>query len=123
MMEFEDDGVTGAVGVEYMPLGAFLSAPRNPKNHDISVIDESYSRFGAVEPIVINEKTARTVAGHGRLDTLQQKKARGEKPPDRIVERDGEWYVPVVRGIEFDSDADAEAYLITSTQSTILGGS
>jgi DNA modification methylase len=122
MVESEYDRVTGPVRVEYMPLCALLRAPRNPKNHDISLIDESFSRFGCVEPLVINEKTSRIVAGHGRLDTLLQQKANGEKPPDRVVERDGEWYVPVIRGIEFDSDADAEAYLITSNQSTILGG-
>ncbi|MGD0289934.1 MAG: DNA methyltransferase [Candidatus Binataceae bacterium] len=122
MMQFEDDRVTGPVRVVYTKLGSLLRAPRNPKNHDIELIHQSFSRFGYVEPIAIDEKTGRIVAGHGRLDTLQQQKANGEKPPERIVERDGDWYVPVLRGIEFDSDTDAEAYLIASNQTTIAGG-
>jgi DNA modification methylase len=122
MVELEHDRVTGPVRVEYMALGALLRAPRNPKNHDIGLIDQSFSRFGYVEPIAINEKTGRIVAGHGRLDTLQQKKANGKRPPERIVERDDDWYVPVIRGVEFDSDTDAESYLISSNRSTILGG-
>jgi hypothetical protein len=84
MMGFEYDRVTGPVRVEYMALSALLRAPRNPKNHDIGLMHESSKRFGAVEPPTINEKTGRTVAGHGRLDTLQQSKARGEKPPERM---------------------------------------
>jgi hypothetical protein len=117
--EFE---VEGPIHIVYMALSELLRAPRNPKSHDIDVIHQSLDRFGYVEPIARNERTGRIVAGHGRLDTLQQKKALGERPPARVVEREGEWFVPVLRGVEFQSDAEAEAYLLASNQSTIAGG-
>ncbi len=101
----------GPIRIVYMPLSALLRAPRNPKSHDIGVIHQSLGRFGYVEPIAINERTGRIVAGHGRLDTLQQKKALGERPPARVVEKQGEWFVPVLRGVEFASDDEAEALL------------
>ncbi len=114
--------INGPVRVEYMPLSEIMRAPRNPKNHDLGLIHQSFGRFGFVEPIALNERTGRLVAGHGRLETLQQKKSTGEQPPERVVEKGGEWFVPVLRGVEFASDADAEAYLLASNQTTIAGG-
>jgi hypothetical protein len=110
------------VRIEYMPLAALLKAPRNPKDHDIHLLHESFGRFGFVEPIALNEKTGRLVAGHGRLQALQEAKAAGRQPQKRIEVRDGEWLVPVLRGIAFDNDEEAEAYVVTSNQATIAGG-
>jgi len=53
---------------------------------------------------------------------LQQMKARGMQPPARIEVRDGEWYVPVVRGVAFNSDAELEAYLVADNRLVELGG-
>jgi hypothetical protein len=89
-LALKHDLISGPIRVDYMPLGALLRAPRNPKSHDIGLIHQSFSRFGYVEPIAINERTGRIVAGHGRLDTLQQKKANGEKPPMREFRRSSE---------------------------------
>ncbi|MBV8771668.1 MAG: hypothetical protein JO166_04950 [Deltaproteobacteria bacterium] len=110
------------IRVEYMTLAQLRRAPRNPKAHDLDVIDSSIKRFGFVAPIVMDERTGRLVAGHGRLETLERAKAAGQKPPDRIIERDGEWLVPVIRGVEFTDDREAEAYVVADNQTTILGG-
>lgn len=109
---------------EYLPLTEIVRAPRNPKIHNAEMIANSVSRFGVVEVPAIDERTGRLVAGHGRLDDLQARKAAGEQPPDG-VETDphsGEWLVPVQRGWASRSDADAEAYLVVANQSTIVGG-
>ena len=111
-----------SIHIEYLPLSALLKAPRNPKDHDIGLLHDSFSRFGFVEPIAINETTGRLVAGHGRLEALQEAKAEGDLPPKRIEVRDGDWFVPVLRGIAFDSDEEAEAYLVVSNQATAAGG-
>ena len=37
-------------------------------------------------------------------------------------EFDGDWLVPVVRGVGFNSDAEIEAYLVADNRLTILGG-
>ena len=113
--------------IEYMPLDKLIRAPRNPKGHDLGAIHESLDAHGFVEPLVLNETTGRMVVGHGRLDSLQQMKVAGEPPPDRVrvTKRDGEntvWLVPVVRGIAFETDEAAEAYLIGSNRLVQLGG-
>lgn len=108
--------------VVYMPLDDVLRAPRNPKVHAKELITGSVSRFGVVELPTIDGRTGRLVAGHGRLDDWEARRAAGEVPPDG-VDLDGDtWVVPVVHGWASRSDADAEAYVVISNQSTIAGG-
>jgi hypothetical protein len=108
---------------EYVSLDDVLRAPRNPKNHNAEVIAASMARFGVVEHPAMDERTGRLVAGHGRLEDWERRRDAGEDPPDGImVNEAGAWMVPVTRGWSSRSDADAEAYLIVSNQSTILGG-
>ena len=108
--------------IEYMPLSKLVRAPRNPKEHDIGAIMASMRRFGYVSSVIVDDATGRLVAGHGRLDTLQAMKAQGQAPPERIQVRDGEWLVPVQRGVAFDDEREAEAYVVADNRATELGG-
>lgn len=107
-----------------MPLSELKRAPRNPKGHAQQVISESMDVHGYVEAITMDERTGRLVAGHGRLDELEARKAAGAEPPEGVTvrKRDGEWLVPVQRGWSSTSDAQAENYLLVSNQGTIAGG-
>lgn len=112
-----------AMRIELMPLTELAEWPGNPKEHDEATLDGSLDRFGYVEVIVLDEGTRRMVVGHGRRERLLERKRRGLEPPERVeVRADGEWLVPVQRGIAFDNEREAEAYLLTSNQSTIAGG-
>jgi len=63
------------------------------------------------------------VAGHGRLPALHALKDAGERVPGRIqVAPDGDWLVPVIRGISFATEADERAYLLVDNQATIKAG-
>jgi DNA modification methylase len=108
--------------VEYLPLGSLKPAHRNPKRHEIETVFASMERFGYVAPMILNEGTGRLVAGHGRLSSLRKAKKQGKNPPSRIQVVNGEWLVPVIRGVSFADDREAEAYLLADNQSTILGG-
>lgn len=109
--------------VEYTPLTFIEAAPRNPKRHAGDAIKKSIDRFGFAELPLIDERTGRLVAGHGRLDQLAAMRKDGQAPPDGVrVDDAGEWLVPVVRGWQSRSDADAEAYLVASNRLTTLGG-
>lgn len=109
--------------LELVRLDDLERAPRNPKAHADDVIAGSVDHFGLVELITLDERTGRIVAGHGRLDSLLARRDAGATPPDGIeLDTDGGWLVPVVRGWRSRSDADAESYLVTSNESTILGG-
>lgn len=108
--------------IEYVALSDLHRHPRNPKAHDLGALHTSVNRFGYVAPVLIDERTGYLVAGHGRLDTLAQMKSDGKEPPARIEARSGDWYVPVVRGVTFNSDAEVEAYLVADNRLTELGG-
>lgn len=106
-----------------MPLATLQRAHRNPKVHDTAGIRASISRHGYVEPIVMDERTSRLVAGHGRLDDFEARKAAGESPPEGVrLGDEGEWEIPVWRGWASASDADAEAYLVGSNELAGRGG-
>ena len=70
----------------------------------------------------MDEKTGNIVAGHGRLETLLAMKQRGESPPARIIVKDEHWLVPVIRGLSFESEKEAQAYLLADNQLTISLG-
>uniref|UniRef100_A0A6M3MH20 Putative methyltransferase n=1 Tax=viral metagenome TaxID=1070528 RepID=A0A6M3MH20_9ZZZZ len=108
--------------IEMVRLSELERWPRNPKLHAEEQIGKSIDRFGFVAPILVDERSGRIVAGHGRLDALLVRKAAGDRPPDRVEERDGDWLVPVVRGLEFASDQEAEAYLLADNQLTMAAG-
>lgn len=108
--------------LEHLLLSALTPAQRNPKNHALPALRDSIGRFGYVEPIVLDERTGRLVAGHGRAKALSLMKAKGGKPLAGVAEKDGEWLVPVMRGWASRSDQEAEAYLLASNQLTVAGG-
>ncbi len=110
------------VRIEYMPIGALPKALRNPKAHDIPALIDGIRRRGFNDPVTINEATGRLVEGHGRIEALTTMKTDGAEAPKRIEVREGEWLVPVVRGVRFDTDAEAEAYLLEHNQLSIMAG-
>ncbi len=110
------------IWVDYMRLGDVQPAEVNPKGHDGSIA-ESIGRFGFNDPLALDERTGRLVEGHGRLEELKALRDRGEPPPGRVqIAGDGEWLVPVVRGVSFDNDGEAAAYLLAHNKTTEAGG-
>lgn len=106
-----------------MPLGDIPRANRNPKAHTLSSIRGSIEKFGCTVAGVLDERTGRLVAGHGRLASLTAMKDDGAHPPEGVTsDADGDWLVPVVRGWSSRSDAEAEAYLVADNRLSELGG-
>jgi hypothetical protein len=109
--------------IEYVSLAELVHWPRNPKDHDLGALSQSFARFGYVNPILIDEGSGRMVAGHGRVDLLWHLRNQGQSAPERVrVGADGEWAVPVIRGIRFRNESEAEAYLVADNQLVVLGG-
>lgn len=109
--------------IEYMPLTQIQPATRNPKRHDTAGIRRSIGKFGLAEAPLLDERTGRLVAGHGRINDLAERRSLGADPPDGVqAGEDGEWLVPVVRGWASRSDGEAEAYLAASNQLSVTGG-
>lgn len=108
--------------IEYIALDDITPAERNSKDHDASLIGASMERFGFIEPGVLDERTGRLVAGHGRREKLIEKRDAGETPPEGIHVLDGVWSVPVVRGWSSVDDAEAEAAGIALNRIGEVGG-
>lgn len=109
--------------VEYVPLPEVEGWPRNPKRHDEDGIADSIERFGFSDPVAVDERTGKLVEGHGRVDALRAMKEDGVEPPGRIrVDAAGEWLVPVLRGLSFRDDLEAEAYILAHNRLTERGG-
>ena len=110
--------------VEMMPLASIKPAARNPHGHDLGALHQSVGRFGFVEMPVLDERTGRIVAGHGRLETLLAMHAEHpDLPPEGVaLGKGGTWLVPVTRGWSSRTDAEAEAYLLASNRTVELGG-
>lgn len=109
--------------VEYVPLDDVKPAERNPKRHDAEGIGRSISRFGVAELPLLDERTGRLVAGHGRINDLLARFEGGQEPPDGVrIDSEGRWLVPITRGWASRSDIEAEAYLVASNRLTERGG-
>lgn len=123
---------TSEAKLEYMRLDQLPPWPRNPKKHDIPTLQKSLMRFGWVLPVILDEDSKRLLAGHGRCETALSLKAMSEKDrvekfgaamPDRVrLAKDGEWMIPVLRGVQFKSAKEAEAYLLADNRTNELGG-
>jgi hypothetical protein len=109
--------------IDHMPLADLVAAPANPKRHNIEAIGRSIERFAFVDPLLLDERTGRLVAGHGRLAALRSAETQHSSPPDGIeIDASGRWMVPVVRGWSSRSDADAAAYLLADNRLSEIGG-
>jgi ParB-like chromosome segregation protein Spo0J len=113
------------LSITYQPLSWLLAnqAPRNPKRHDIAGVAASMNRFGYTMPVALDAKSKTVVAGHGRLEVLAKIRTAGQPPPRRVkIDERGEWLVPVVSGLSFETTEEAEAYLLADNRHTESGG-
>lgn len=117
-----DETTFQGLRIEYLTLDELEEYPTNPKDHDVQNIGGSISRFGFAVPFIIDERTNHLAAGHGRLKALTEMLMEGQSPPKYVRDRDGNWCVPVIRGVSFNSDAELKAFLIASNQLTTRGG-
>lgn len=108
--------------LEYMALDVIAPAATNAKQHAPGALEASMTRFGYLEPMILDERTGRLVAGHGRREELLRRRTAGEDPPEGIRVRGGVWQAPVIRGWSSTSDAEAETAGIALNRLVELGG-
>jgi hypothetical protein len=109
--------------LEYVPLSQVPPAVRNPKKHDLPALVASFEEHGFADNLILDERTQRLVAGHGRTEALVWMKEQGLPMPAGLVPDDsGEWCVPMLRGWASKSDAHAEAFIILHNKLVEAGG-
>lgn len=111
--------------VELVALGELKHAARNPKKHDVAYLTNAIGDgdTGLVDLPILDERTGRLLAGHGRLKALEALRERDPKTaPKGVTVRAGEWLVEVVRGWSSRDDAHAEAVLVALNRAPARGG-
>lgn len=114
--------------LEYIPLAQAVLWDGNPKKHDIGAISESIQRYGYKDPAKfepsLNDGKGALVEGNGRTHALQMMHRQKMERPRGVglVEETGEWAVPVLFGVDAESEAVARAYAIDHN-SLVLAGS
>ena len=116
--------------LEYVPLETVVLWDRNPKRHDVGGIIQSIERYGFKDPPkfepVLNGGKGGLVEGNGRAICLQMMKSdyekEGKDPPRGIALSDDTWAVPVLFGVDAESEHVAEAYAIDHNNLTMAGG-
>lgn len=66
------------IKIQYVPVGSLKAAEYNPRKHSVddeAQLMESIQRFGAVDPLIVNEAPERknvVIGGHFRLEVLKK---------------------------------------------------
>lgn len=107
--------------IDYQPISDVKGAERNPKQHSPE-LGSAIDRFGFADGVILDERTGRLVAGHGRLERLKLMQEEGQDAPDGIRVINGKWLLPVQRGWSSRSDKEAEAFLVAHNRLTEAGG-
>lgn len=108
--------------IDYWPLDDVKVADWNPKDHEADLIAASIAAHGFVGGVIIDERTGKLVAGHGRRDELLRARAAGEDPPEGIQVVDGTWMVPVQRGWRSKTKRQAEQFIVADNATTAAAG-
>lgn len=112
----------GKLTIKYAPLSKIELWGRNPKLHDFGTIVESIKLHGFRNPPIYDEKQKFIVGGNGRIQALAMMKRDGDPVPDGIYEQNGDWYIPLVVGVDAKTKAQAEAHAVDDNVTVVLGG-
>jgi hypothetical protein len=112
--------------LRYVPVATVVQWEKNPKKHDVGAIWESIQRHGFRDPSAfdrqLNSGKGGIVEGNGRSHVLKEMQTAGEPVPRGIIVEDGQWLMPVLFGLDAESERAAEAYGIAHNNLTLMGG-
>lgn len=110
------------LAIDYRPIDSLRGAERNPKRHHPDV-EASLVRFGLGDVAgVIDGRTDRLIAGHGRIEALRALQRSGAAAPRGVEVKDGVWLVPILTGYASKDAREAEALLLALNELTKAGG-
>lgn len=112
--------------LKFIKLSDLTPFAHNAKLHDIGAIARSIQRYGFLDPPRwdknLNQGKGGIVEGNGRLETLQWMFKQKQPAPRGIAaDADGEWCVPVLFGLDAESETQAAAYSIDHNNLTLAG--
>lgn len=119
--------MTNLLSLRYIPISQAELFDSNAKLHNIDQIIQSIARYGFKSACkwesTLNDGRGGIVAGNGRVEALRVMEERGDDLPIGIAQDEaGEWCVPVLFGVEAESEAIARAYALDDNNLTLSGG-
>lgn len=119
--------MTDLLSLKYIPISQAELFDNNAKLHNLDQIVQSIARYGFKSACkwesTLNGGRGGIVAGNGRIEALREMERRGDDLPLGIAQDEtGEWCVPVLFGVEAESEAIARAYALDDNNLTLLGG-
>lgn len=114
------------LSLRYVDIDTLAAWDRNAKKHDFGALVESIVRHGFRDPpaydSALNAGAGGVAEGNGRADALRMMRAQQMQPPRGILLQDGQWFAPVLFGVDAESQAAAEAYAVAHNNLTMSGG-
>jgi hypothetical protein len=119
--------MTDLLSLKYIRISEAELFDTNAKLHNLDQIIQSIARYGFKSACkwesTLNKGRGGIVAGNGRVEALRVMEERGDELPIGIAQDEtGEWCVPVLFGVEAESEAIARAYALDDNNLTLLGG-
>lgn len=119
--------MTDLLSLKYIPISQAELFDNNAKLHNLDQIIQSIARYGFKSACkwesTLNDGRGGIVAGNGRVEALRAMEERGDELPIGIAQDEtGEWCVPVLFGVEAESEVIARAYALDDNNLTLLGG-
>lgn len=112
--------------LRYVPVSTVVQWERNAKKHDFGALWQSIHRHGFKDPpafdLRLNSGKGGIVEGNGRSHVLKEMQAANESAPRGILIENEQWLMPVLFGVDADSERAAEAYGITHNNMVLSGG-
>jgi hypothetical protein len=118
--------MTDKLSIEYRRLSDLVPLKSNSKKHATENTIALILEFGFKDPIgidpALNDGKGGITEGHDRRAALLEIKKRKIQPPRGILlDKDGEWLVPVLIGVHLESEPKAIKYSVLHNHSTIRG--
>lgn len=109
--------------LRYIPLSQARRWDANPKRHDIPALIRSIATHGFGDPPKFDATLGALTYGNGRVEALERMCSDDKEPPRGIgILEDGTWAVPVIFGVDAESQAAAIAFAVDHNNLTLLGG-
>jgi hypothetical protein len=120
--------------LQYIPLDTVMGWEKNAKLHDDEGIQSSIAKHGfkdppKYEPHMNGDGIGGIVEGNGRIENLCAMRDRGDMIPrgiGTVLATDGhailDWAIPVLFGVDADSQTTAIAYGVDHNNLTLGGG-
>lgn len=112
--------------IRYIPLDTLIQWERNPKRHGLDNLMASIEQYGfkmpaRYEPHINGPGQGGIAAGNGRIQALRLLRERGRPAPRGIQVTDAGWAVPVIFGVNADSQNTAESFAVDDNNLPFVG--